>query len=102
MKLYQVKHAVKLCVAGLLLSATSCSEPEVETPNILLIMADDVGYSDISAYGGEIQTPNIERLANNGMRFTTFYNMAKSSNTVLIDNRNHNKKSGSGIKTIKF
>ena len=81
MKLYLGKHAVKLSAAGLLLFATSCSEPEVETPNILLIMADDVGYSDISAYGGEIQTPNIDRLAKNGMRFITFYNMAKCNPT---------------------
>ena len=42
-------------------------------PNILLIVADDLGYSDIGAYGGEIDTPNLNALANNGVRFTSFY-----------------------------
>jgi arylsulfatase len=44
-------------------------------------MADDMGYSDIGCYGGEIETPNIDRLANQGVRFTTFYNMAKCNPT---------------------
>ena len=48
-----------------------------ERPNILLIMADDMGWSDIGCYGGEIDTPNIDRLAEQGMRFTQFYNTAK-------------------------
>lgn len=46
-------------------------------PNILLIMADDMGFSDIGCYGGEIQTPNLDRLAGNGLRFTQFYNAAR-------------------------
>jgi arylsulfatase A-like enzyme len=46
-------------------------------PNIVLIMADDMGYSDIGCYGGEIQTPNLDRLAREGLRFTQFYNNAK-------------------------
>ncbi|MBN2271067.1 MAG: arylsulfatase [Sedimentisphaerales bacterium] len=50
-------------------------------PNILLIMADDMGYSDIGCYGGEINTPNLDNLAQNGMRFTQFYNCAKCSPT---------------------
>ncbi|TKG97467.1 arylsulfatase [Puteibacter caeruleilacunae] len=48
-----------------------------DRPNIVLIMADDVGYSDIGCYGSEIQTPNLDRLAEGGMRFRQFYNMAK-------------------------
>ena len=44
------------------------------TPNVLLIMADDLGYSDLGCYGGEIQTPNLDRLANEGLRYTQFYN----------------------------
>ena len=52
-----------------------------ERPNIVLIMADDMGYSDIGPYGGEIQTPHLDRLAKNGMRFTQFYNNAKCSPT---------------------
>lgn len=46
-------------------------------PNIVLIMADDMGYSDIGCYGSEISTPNIDWLANNGLRFRNFYNNAK-------------------------
>lgn len=42
-------------------------------PNILVIMADDLGYSDIAPYGGEISTPNLSRLADEGVRFTNFY-----------------------------
>jgi hypothetical protein len=44
-----------------------------ERPNILLIIADDMGYSDASPYGGEIFTSNIARLANRGMMFTNFH-----------------------------
>jgi len=46
-------------------------------PNIVLILADDLGYSDIGCFGGEIETPNIDRLATNGLRFTHFYNAAR-------------------------
>ena len=45
-------------------------------PNILLIMVDDLGFSDLGCYGGEIRTPNLDRLASNGLRFTQFYNNA--------------------------
>ncbi|MCF7956948.1 MAG: arylsulfatase [Phycisphaerae bacterium] len=65
---------------------SSCSRPEVKfsgpssdskRPNILLIMADDMGYSDIGCYGSEIQTPHLDQLASNGLRFTQFYNAAR-------------------------
>ena len=46
-------------------------------PNILLVMNDDMGYSDIGCYGGEIRTPNLDRLAAGGVRFTQFYNTAR-------------------------
>ncbi len=46
-------------------------------PNIVLILADDLGYSDLGAYGGEIQTPNLDALAANGIRFTSFYNTSR-------------------------
>jgi arylsulfatase A-like enzyme len=46
-------------------------------PNILLILADDVGFSDIGCYGGEIKTPNLDALAARGLRFTQFYNCAR-------------------------
>jgi arylsulfatase A-like enzyme len=46
-------------------------------PNILLIMSDDMGFSDIGCYGGEISTPNLDGLAEGGVRFTQFYNAAR-------------------------
>ncbi|WP_319591055.1 arylsulfatase [uncultured Draconibacterium sp.] len=46
-------------------------------PNIIIILADDMGYSDIGCYGGEMETPNIDRLAEEGIRFTNFYNAAR-------------------------
>jgi arylsulfatase len=46
-------------------------------PNIIIMMADDMGFSDVGCYGGEIRTPNIDALASGGMRFTQFYNGAR-------------------------
>ncbi|MHC4250263.1 MAG: arylsulfatase [Planctomycetota bacterium] len=46
-------------------------------PNIVLIMADDMGWSDAGCYGGEIRTPNLDRLTREGLRFTQFYNCAR-------------------------
>ena len=46
-------------------------------PNVLLIMADDLGFSDLGCYGGEIETPHLDALAGNGLRFTQFYNTAR-------------------------
>ena len=68
--------------AAAALPAASCSsggeaESAVERPNIVLIMADDFGISDLGCYGSEIHTPNIDRLARNGLRFTQFYNCAR-------------------------
>ncbi len=50
---------------------------EPTRPNILIIVADDMGYSDLGCYGGEIATPNLDALAKNGLRFTQFYNTAR-------------------------
>ena len=46
-------------------------------PNVIIIMADDMGWSDIGCYGSEIETPNLDRLAKNGLRFTQFYNTGR-------------------------
>jgi arylsulfatase len=50
---------------------------EASSPNILIILADDLGYSDLGCYGGEIETPNLDRLAAQGLKFTQFYNTAR-------------------------
>lgn len=71
-------------LAGLLYGASAPAQtpdPAPDRPNIVLIMADDVGYSDIGPYGSEIRTPALDRLANEGLRFTQFYNMAKCETT---------------------
>lgn len=60
-----------------LLSLLCFSALGSEKPNILLIMSDDMGFSDLGCYGGEIQTPNLDALAKNGIRFTQFYNSAR-------------------------
>jgi arylsulfatase len=54
---------------------------EASRPNVVLIMADDMGYSDIGCYGGEVRTPNLDRLAAEGLRFRQFYNCAKCTTT---------------------
>ncbi len=48
-----------------------------DKPNIIIILSDDMGYSDIGCYGGEIQTPVLDRLAGNGLRFTQYYNTGR-------------------------
>lgn len=62
----------------------SCNVPEQATeneederPNIILIMADDMGFSDAGCFGGEVMTPNLDYLAENGLRFTQFYNTSR-------------------------
>lgn len=50
---------------------------DAKRPNILFILADDLGYSDLGCYGSEIETPHLDQLANSGLRFTQFYNTAR-------------------------
>lgn len=57
------------------------SQPRTSKPNVLLILADDLGWSDLGCYGGEISTPHIDALAENGLRFSQFYNSARCSPT---------------------
>ena len=54
-----------------------CTPEEVKPPNILVIMADDMGFSDLGCYGGEIKTPNLDKLASDGLRFTQFNNTGR-------------------------
>ncbi len=73
-------------LACLSMKAVAWERPKAESgtevrPNILLIMADDMGFSDIGCYGGEVQTPHLDRMAKEGVRFTHFYNNAKCTTT---------------------
>ncbi|AQQ71582.1 Arylsulfatase [Limihaloglobus sulfuriphilus] len=63
-------------------AAAAAFRPAKEkTPNIIVILTDDSGYTDLGCYGGEIHTPNIDSLARNGMRFTNFYSAGRCSPT---------------------
>lgn len=64
-------------IAILLFLTCSIFAAEKDKPNIIFILVDDMGYSDIGCYGGEVQTPNLDRMAANGMRFTSMYNTSK-------------------------
>lgn len=65
--------------------------PPEASPNILVIVLDDVGYGQLGCYGGPIETPNIDKLANSGLRYTNFHTTALCSPTrgVLLTGRNH-------------
>ena len=60
-----------------LLRAAENERPAGARPNIVFILADDLGYSDLGCYGGEIATPNLDALASHGLRFTQCYNTAR-------------------------
>lgn len=69
-----MRTILKTCLLFLCLSTMSFAG---ERPNVVLIMADDMGYSDIGCYGGEIATPALDSLADGGVRFTQFYNTSR-------------------------
>src|SRR5690242_13797179 len=72
--MYKCRSALLMTLAALLcLPAASAAE----RPNVVLVMLDDLGYSDLGCYGGEIRTPNIDSLAAAGLRFTRFYNASR-------------------------
>ncbi len=66
-----------ICLLGVFLSAAEIPS----FPNFVLILADDMGYSDIGYYGSEIPTPHLDALAARGLRFSQFYNTARCSPT---------------------
>ena len=70
---------VLVLVASLVGATTAKAEPvaEASRPNIVVILVDDMGFSDIGCYGSEIPTPHLDRLASNGLRFTQFYNTGR-------------------------
>lgn len=68
-----------LCAVAPLFITTYCiaAVDGDSPPNLLLIVADDMGYSDLGCYGGEIKTPHLDSLANNGLRYSQFYNSGR-------------------------
>ena len=69
-----MRRFLSLSTAALLSAASLAAAPR---PNVVVILADDMGFSDLGCFGSEIHTPNIDSLAADGVRFTQFYNMAR-------------------------
>ena len=67
------KLCLPLLAPALALGAASAQAAPAKRPNILLIVADDLGYTDLGAYGAEISTPNLDKLASGGVKMTGFY-----------------------------
>ncbi|MDR3401156.1 MAG: arylsulfatase [Chthoniobacter sp.] len=70
-------HPLLLSGFALLTVVALATAAPAARPNILIILVDDLGYSDLGCYGGEIRTPNLDSLAADGLRFTQFYNCAR-------------------------
>ncbi|MFA7369801.1 MAG: sulfatase-like hydrolase/transferase, partial [Kiritimatiellales bacterium] len=81
----KTKYAAGVILTGLVCVGTSSAQSggaEVKAPpNIVFIMADDLGFSDLGCYGGEAATPNLDRLAAEGVRFSQYYNCGKCEPT---------------------
>ena len=83
---YRTTYFLVACVIGFSLAGDLRGEAVgaadgAPRPNIVLIMTDDSGYSDLGCYGGEIDTPSLDRLAKQGLRFARFYTNARCSPT---------------------
>ena len=74
---------VSFLIFSLLGSPLVISSHADQRPNLVLILADDMGYSDLGSYGGEIKTPNLDFLARNGIRYTQAYNTSKCWTTRI-------------------
>ena len=77
----KLKTVLAVIACALLLVPLAALQAATDKPNIILMLADDMGFSDIAPYGGDIHTPNLQRLADEGLRFTQFYNNAKCTTT---------------------
>ena len=62
-----------------LLPTLASAQGQAQRPNIMLIVVDDMGYSDLECFGGEVESPNLNALATSGMRFTQFYNSGQDA-----------------------
>lgn len=96
----KIKTQIKsIVVFGALSASFISSAHKPVAPNIIIILADDMGYSDIGCYGSEINTPNIDRLAQEGVKFTQFYNSARCCPTraSLLTGMYHHKTGMGGM-----
>ena len=77
---YTLIAGIIICFALLAVSSNAISQnAKSKKPNVIVILSDDMGYSDIGCFGSEISTPHLDKLAKNGLRFTQFYNTARCS-----------------------
>ena len=81
-KISMLAHVVAMFLFGALNSHLLLADQ----PNIVIIMSDDMGYSDLGCFGGEIETPSLDSLASGGLRFTNFYseNMCWVSRAAML------------------
>jgi len=95
-----------LLIAGLLLFAGEMkpqSQDSDKLPNILLLVADDLGYADLGCYGGDIETPNLDRLAGQGVRFSRFHTSPLCAPTrAMLLSGNDNHIAGMGVQGGPF
>ncbi len=73
----KTRNIVLLILGLVVISCHPQKEKKDHRPNIIVILSDDMGFSDLGCYGGEIETPNLNSLAENGLRFTEFYSTAR-------------------------
>lgn len=93
----------RFLLAGLAaLSGCGPAETPPERPNLVVILADDLGYTDLGAFGGEIRTPNLDALAARGLRFTSFYTAATCSPTraMLLSGVDHHRAGLGGMASL--
>ena len=104
----RIFSSLSLVITGLACSFATAqpTEPETDrttTPNIVLLLADDLGFSDLGSYGSEISTPNLDTLANNGVRFSNFHvaaNCAPTRAMLMTGVNNHRAGVGNIIEMI--
>lgn len=97
-----IHRSARICrIASLFVFGIVCAFPALradDRPDVLLIIADDIGYSDIGCFGGEVRTPHLDRLASKGLRFSNFYseNMCNVSRACLLTSVYHKASLKSG------
>ena len=74
---FRLPTVILLTALIAVVSTVAAAADTPRRPNVLLILVDDLGFSDLGCYGSEIATPHLDRLAAEGLRFTQFYNTAR-------------------------
>ena len=87
-----IEKLSRLFLAAIVLLLLTERATGAERPNVVILLADDLGFKDVGCYGGPVKTPTIDRLARNGMRFTDFYSgcaVCSPSRATLMTGRHH-------------